>query len=159
MNNVRISENNLKPICSVRELAEDLLGLSRQHFYNLLKKNVFPMPIYDVRTRRPYYPVDLQKVCLEIRRSKIGYDGRAVLFYRPRQQRSNKPSKATTVERPNAAVNQERLELLEGLRVMGLTRVTTKDVARALKAVYPAGEHKPQGVILRDLYRYLRGQV
>ena len=48
--NYKISENNLKPICSVRELAEDLLGLSRQHFYNLMKKNVFPMPIYDVAT-------------------------------------------------------------------------------------------------------------
>ena len=46
--NYRISENNLKPVCSVRELAEDLLGLSRQHFYNLLKKGVFPAPVYDI---------------------------------------------------------------------------------------------------------------
>ena len=152
--NYKISENNLKPICSVRELAEDLLGLSRQHFYNLMKKNVFPMPIYDVATRRPYYPIDLQKVCLEIRRSNIGYDGRAVLFYKPRQQRPHKPS---TPKCPDAAANQEQLELLEGLRAMGLVRVGIKDVERALKAVCPAGAHKPQGVILRDLYRYLKG--
>jgi len=158
MNNVRISESNLKPICSVRELAE-ILGLSRQHFYGLQKKGVFPRAVYDIRTRRPFYPLSLQKVCIEIRNSNIGYDGLPVLFYScSRKHTSNESPRSSGKKRTDTPVNQEHLQLLEGLKAMGLVRVNSRDVQAALRVVCPGDvSQTDQGVTLRNLYRYLKG--
>ena len=158
MNNVRISKSNLKPICSVRELAEDILGLSRQHFYNLQRKGIFPQAVYDIRTKRPFFPISLQKICIEIRNSNIGYDGLPVLFYSPRKQPANKSPRSSARKRTDGTVNQEHVELVEGLKAMGLVNVGTKDVEAALKVVCPEGVNQTdQGVILRGLYRYMKG--
>ena len=158
MNRIRISESNLKPICSVTELAEDILGLSRQHFYYLQKKEIFPQAVYDVRTRRPFYPISLQKICIEVRNTNIGYNGQPVLFYRSRQQPSNKPGKSYGRKRTGGPVNQEQMELVEGLKAMGLVRVNTRDVEAALKVVCPENVNQTdQGVVLRNIYRYLKG--
>lgn len=68
-----------KQAVSIAEMAK-MVGLSRGRFYQLVG-TTFPPPIYDVRTRRPFYPPDLQAVCLEVRRRNFGIDGRPVLFY------------------------------------------------------------------------------
>ena len=156
MNNVRISESNLKPICSVRELAEDILGLSRQHFYNLQRKGIFPQAVYDIRTRRPYFPISLQKICIGVRNTNIGYNGQPVLFYGPRKQRPKKTVNVPPSKR--ASHPQEHLELVQGLKAMGMVNVSVKDVDAALKVVCPEGVNQTdQGVILRGLYRYMKG--
>lgn len=155
MNRVRISESSLKPICSVRELAEDILGLSRQHFYCLQKKGIFPQPVYDIRTRRPYYPVSLQKICIEVRNTNIGYNGQPILFYGPRTQPTNKSSKK---KRQDAPVSQDHQEFVEGLKAMGLVNISSRDVQAALKIVCPGNVNQAdQGITLRNLYRYLKG--
>jgi len=71
-------------ICSVTAMALQV-GLSRARFYQLVKAGVFPQPRYSPRTRRPFYPLDLQKKCLEIRKTGIDLPGQPVVFNAPPQ--------------------------------------------------------------------------
>ena len=61
----------LKAAVTVTEMAR-MVGLSRARFYQLVNEGVFPPPVYSVRTRRPIYVEDLQKVCLEVRHRNCG---------------------------------------------------------------------------------------
>jgi len=54
---------NGKAAVSVSEMAR-IVGLSRSRFYGLVNEGVFPPPVYDLRTRRPFYDLDLQQRCL-----------------------------------------------------------------------------------------------
>src|SRR5690349_9510335 len=65
----------------VAEMAR-LCGVSRSHFWSLVRKGTMPPPIYAVKTRRPLYDAELQQVCLRIRQSNVGFDGEYVMFYR-----------------------------------------------------------------------------
>src|SRR5471030_1670642 len=69
-----------KAVVTVSEMAR-MCGLSRARFYQLQHAGVFPSPLYDVSTRRPFYVEELQKVCLEVRRRNCGINGKPVLFY------------------------------------------------------------------------------
>src|SRR5208337_2925788 len=69
-----------KAAVSIKEMAA-LCGLSRQRFMQLVKAGVFPPPLYDVQSKRPFYPEDLQSVCVEIRRRNCGINGKVVMFY------------------------------------------------------------------------------
>jgi hypothetical protein len=77
-------------ICSVSQLARNL-RLSRARFYQLQHTGVFPPPIYCILTKRPFYPMDLQKRCLEIRKTGIGNNGRPIIFYSKRSSMPSKP--------------------------------------------------------------------
>jgi hypothetical protein len=46
-----------KAVVSVSEMAR-MVGLSRARFYQLQQAGVFPLPVYDVASRRPVYPQD-----------------------------------------------------------------------------------------------------
>ena len=63
-----------KAAVTVAEMGR-MCGLSRARFYQLIGAT-FPMPVYDVATRRPFYDEEAQKVCLEVRRRNCGIDGR-----------------------------------------------------------------------------------
>ena len=159
MNRVKISESQLKPICSVRELAEDILGLSRSQFYNLQKHGVFPFPVYDIRTRRPYYPIALQKICIHIRRTNIGYNNLPVLFYSIRKRKSESSQMRSSAKASEQSAQQGDSELVETLQRMGLGKVTVVQVRSAISQLYPKGLPQEQGVVLRDLFRFLRQRV
>ena len=62
-----------------------MCGLSRQRFSQLVKAGVFPEPLRDGATGRPYYDGPGQEACLEVRRRNCGANGRVVLFYARRQ--------------------------------------------------------------------------
>ena len=83
MSSKNTSSENLKAVCSVSEMAQ-LVGLSRSRFYQLQKQGVFPHPLYDIATKRPFYPQHLQKRCLEIRNTGIGDNSQRILFYTQR---------------------------------------------------------------------------
>ena len=68
-----------KVAVTVAEMAR-MVGLSRARFYQLLG-SAFPLPVYDVSTRRPYFVEEMQRVCLEVRRRNCGIDGKPILFY------------------------------------------------------------------------------
>ena len=140
-----LSDNSLKAVCSVTELVKKL-GLSRARFYQLQKMGVFPKPIYCTRTKRPFYPLDLQQKCIDIRKTGIGHNGQPILFYTSRQNKSRKSQNQSdhTCE-----------ELTDILRQMGLN-VTCNKVKNAVKTLYPEEltQYPVEGTVIRDLFRY-----
>jgi hypothetical protein len=159
MNKKPLSKNKLKAICSVTELAE-ILGLSRTRFYQLQRKGVFPMPVFCIRTRRPFYPLDLQKKCIEIRKTGIACNGQPVLFYGERKN-SSKASLELSESKKGGNKNQQKYEeLTKTLRQMGLN-VSCKAVENAINTLFPEGlqQHSNEGRIVRDLFRYLTAKL
>jgi hypothetical protein len=142
-----------KAIVTVAEMAR-MVGLSRARFYQLMQAGTFPMPLYDVRTRRPIYNEELQEVCLEVRRRHCGIDGRPVLFYARGHRLSTqaRPAKANA-KRPS------HTDLIDGLAGLGLTSVTAAQVEGALRALFPSGNAgDSQGDVLRAVFLHLKRQ-
>ena len=146
-----------KAACSVSEMA-GRCELSRARFYELVKAGVFPQPCHDVQSRRPLYPQELQELCLRIRQTNTGFDGRYVIFNNRRstvgtpaaQIRKSKPPK------PAPPIEKELTELIGGLRTLG---VTTPDVqiTEAVGACYPDGLPEDQvETAIRTIFRHLR---
>jgi hypothetical protein len=115
----------------------------------------FPWPLYSVATRRPFYSEDMQLICLEVRRRNCGIDGRPVLFYchrggeaARRMPKSIKPTK-----------NDQHGDLLDGLRALGLTTVTSDQIGTAIKTLYPNGVTEVDRVgMLRAVFLHLKRQ-
>ena len=82
-------DNNVEGICSVTELAKKL-NLSRARLYQHMKMGVFPMPVYCIRTKRPFYPSELQQKCLAIYKAGFGLNEQPVIFYTPRKKNATK---------------------------------------------------------------------
>ena len=142
-----LSDNDLKAVCSVTELAKKL-GLSRARFYQLQKMGVFPKPVYCIRTKRPFYPLDLQQKCIDIRKTGIGHNGQLILFYTSRKNKFRKsPSQS----------DRKYEELTDVLSKMGLN-VTCKKVKNAINVLYPGGlaQCPDEGMVIRDLFRYFK---
>jgi hypothetical protein len=138
---------SLKTAISVKEMAA-LCGLSRQRFAQLVKAGAFPAPLYDVATRRPFYPEEMQQVCLEVRRRNFGVNAKAVLFY---SRRSPTPP-------PKAKTKQDgHPDIVEGVKALGLTTVLASQVAEAIKELYPSGSDKTdQSEVIRMVFLHLR---
>jgi hypothetical protein len=144
-----------KAVVSIAEMAR-MVGLSRGRFYQLIG-TTFPAPIYDVATKRPFYPEELQLVCLEVRRRNCGIDGKPVLFYARRTTIA--PKKGGS--RPGAVKprHDDHADLCEGLKYLGLVTVTSAEVESAIKTLYPSGVGQTsQGEVLRALFLHLRAQ-
>jgi hypothetical protein len=145
--------DNSKAVVSISEMAR-LVGLSRARFYQLIG-TTFPWPIYDIASRRPFYNEELQQVCLEVRRRNFGIDGKPVLFYSRRVG-------GTPAPRPKKAKppkDGRHDDLLDGIRSLGLTMVTTVQVAEAVKELYPKGvDGTNPGEVIRALFLHLRGR-
>lgn len=133
----------LPSICPVSQMAE-AVGLTRQRFYQLIADGVFPPPVYDLKTQRPYYSQDQQQQCMGIRQSGIGFNGQAVFFNRPRKR-----------SRKQERVIPEFDRYIRTLKEMGLI-IDPQKIRTALEAIYPKGlEGRSDELILRDLARYL----
>ena len=145
-----LSDNDLKSVCSVTELAK-MLSLSRARVYQLQKIGILPKPIYCSRTKRPYYSLELQKKCLDIRRTGIGCNGQPIIFNASRKDRSKKPQ---------GSLDPRYKELTDILRQMGLN-VTREKVKDAVRAICPNGldRQSDQGMIIRDLFIYLKQEL
>ncbi|MBP7052816.1 MAG: AlpA family phage regulatory protein [Phycisphaerae bacterium] len=128
-------------ICSVTAVAAQV-GLSRARFYELMKEGVFPQPVYSLRTKRPFYPLDLQKKCVEIRKTGVGLAAQPVVFNAPRKRGEHG-------DQPQIDYD----ELTRTLRGMGL-RVTSQHVRKAVTELYPKGSTMGVGEesMIRDLY-------
>ncbi len=149
MNNKKMSI--IKPIVSITEISK-MVQLSRARFYQLLQSGFFPKPLYDDRSKRPYYDLELQQKCLECRQSGIGTDNSYMLFYSPRK-------KGTVSHLRKKKVDPALKELTETLESMGL-ETTIEQVQKSLSELYPDGtEGIEQGVIIRELFRYLKKTV
>ena len=149
MNNKKLSDKNFKAICSVTTLCKDL-GLSRAQFYNLQNMGVFPKGMKDERTGRPYFDIELQIACHQIRSSGIGHNSQPYLFYSPRTQ----PAKPRV--KVDKSVNSEHKGFVSTLSQMGLD-VTVKKVSKVIQDIYPDGtDNIDDGVVIRELFRKLK---
>ena len=104
------------------------------------------MPIYCIRTRRPFYTQDLQQTCLDIRKTGIGHNGQPVVFNNMRKDMPEKPQNQS---------EQRSKVITDTLAQMGLN-VTHKKVKTAINNLYPDGlpHSSDEGKVIRDLFRY-----
>ena len=138
--------NDLKAICSVAAVAKKL-RLSRARFYQLLEMGVFPKPVYCTRTKRPFYPLDLQQQCLRIRETGIGHNGQLVIFYNLRK------------DKPKSRLDNTHKELAEDLKQMGLN-VAPNTINNTIKTLYPKGlPVDDDDAVIRELFMHLSDKV
>jgi hypothetical protein len=151
------AENDAKAIVSVAEMAR-MCGLSRARFYQLANEGVFPSPIYNCKTRRPFFTEEMQAICLDVRRRNCGVNGRAVLFYSTRIGSAAVKTKAKA-KKPSNKPSGQVIELVDGVRCLGLTTVTAPQVESAVRHVYPKGlDGVDAGTVLRAVFLHLRRQ-
>jgi hypothetical protein len=146
--------DDLKAVCSITEMA-DKLGLSRIRFYQLREKGVFPGPVDLGCPKRSCYTLDLQRECIEIRKTGIGHNGEPIIFNATRKRKSKK-SKKKPRRQPYPLYEQ----LADILRNWG-RNITHLDVKNTVNTLYPDGlaQDPDEGMILRDLIDYFdKGQ-
>ena len=143
-----------KSAVSVSEMAR-MVGLSRARFYQLMTDGVFPPPIYDLSTRRPFYDEEMQQTCLEVKRRNCGVNGKPVLFYASRHPLNGQPRRPT---KPKAKPkpNSEYADLIESLSCLGLT-ANGQQVDAAVQQCFPEGIQKLEsGEVVRDVFLNLK---
>jgi hypothetical protein len=150
-----------KAVITVAEMARQV-GLSRARFYQLQRAGVFPLPAYDLRTRRPVYVEEQQQMCLEVRRRNCGVNGQPILFYCRRPVAASSPGVRCQQPRAERRGSQARssahVEVASGIRALGL-QASDAQVAEAVAAVYPSGiGGQDQGEVIRATFLHLRRQ-
>ena len=145
-----------KTVVSVAEMAR-MTGLSRTRFYQLVNEGIFPSPVYDVATRRPYFNEEMQQVCMEVRKRNCGVNGKPILFYAQRHPLGQQPK---PVKKPKAEPKQKSLylELLDGLRSLG-HEVTAAQVEPVVKELFPFGiQNVDCGEVIRSVFLRMKRQ-
>ena len=146
-----------KSIATVRDVCR-MVGLSPARFYGLMKEGIFPYPVYDLQTRRPFYTEEQQLQCLEVRRRNCGINGKPVLFY---ARRLDAPVALPRAPRRPAAPRPQTQHsgLLEALRGLGLATATAAQVAAAVKVIFPKGvAGTPEPEVIRAVFLHLKRQ-
>ena len=132
---------------SVSEMARQC-ALSRSRFYQLVVGGTFPFPLYDVQTRRPFYPAELQHVCLEVRQRNCGINGRPVMFYA--QRVLGKPRVAP------AKMKAKHADLIDAIKSLGLA-ATAAQVEAAVTELFPNGtDSVNHGEVIRSVFVHLK---
>lgn len=140
---------------TVAEMAR-MVGLSRARFYQL-QGSAFPPPIYNIVTRRPVYPEELQTICLEVRRRNCGVDGKPVLFYARRHEAS--PPKFKRPSPRPAPKHHCYDEIMDGLRALGLISITPVQVENGVQELFPSGvAGASPAEVVRKVFLHLQRQ-
>ena len=144
-----------KSVVSVAEMAR-MVGLSRARFYQLVGEGIFPTPVYDASTRRPFFTEEMQQNCMEVRRRNCGVNGKPILFYAARHPLGQQPK---PVKKPKAEPKHkdQYADLLAGLKALGLESVTAAQVEPLLKELFPAGiQNLDFGEVIRAVFLRLK---
>ncbi len=145
-----------KAVVTVSEMAQ-MVQLSRARFYELMNQGIFPSPVYLVTNHRPVYDAELQEVCLDVRRRGVGVNGQAVLFY-ARKKLPERTPKASRNGKPKPPTSSSHVDLLNGLRALGLT-ATDEQVGAAIGELFPSGiGGVNEGELMREVFLHLRRQ-
>ena len=148
-------DNNAEEICPITftEMAGKL-SLSRLRLYQLIAEGVFPEPIRYPHTKRRFYTPQLQRKCLEIRKTGIGFNGRPIIFNAPRKHKNANCCKNIELD---GNLKEFCHELTGILKQMG-NKVTRDEVKNALQATRPNGleQFVVNGELIRDLYGYFK---
>jgi hypothetical protein len=140
---------------SVSDMARTV-GLSRQRFHQLMKAGVFPEPLRDEATGRPYYDGPGQAQCVEVRRRNCGVNGKVVLFY-ARRQPGLAPAPPARLAKPRPASAEPHADVLDGVRALGLAQATAAQVAGVVTDLFPGGTvGLPVGEVIRAVFLRLR---
>ena len=132
------------------------VGLSRSQFYAYVKRGCFPAPVYSLVTKRPFFTMEQQQEIVEVRVTGVGINGEYILFY---ERRTGEPSISPPLIRKVADRNPLIASLIESLMTLGLSKVRSADVERAVSLLYPAGTAgKEVTDVLQPVYRHLRRQ-
>ena len=149
-----MSDVSINSIISVTAMAKKV-GLSRARFYTLQKEGFFPAPLYCLRTHRPFYNLELQHKCVEVKSTGIGANNLPILFYAPREKgiSTTKPVKIKPAQ-------NNYTEFRETMKQMGVV-ATVSEISDAMNKLYPGGidENSDKGVIIRNLFKFFKGRV
>ncbi len=141
------SETPLKAAVSVASMCR-LLKMSRSQFYWHVKRGTFHAPLHLASNNRPYFTASMVEDNLRARETGVGTNGEYVIFYE--RQPTNSKTEGTKVK-------ANHLALLEGLRSLGLTAVTTEQLDGALTACFPTGiSAMDEAKVLRIVFRHLK---
>jgi len=125
------------------------LNHSRSRFYQLLNKGIYPLPQYNI-SKRPYYPKRIQEECFRIRyQTQVGANKQIIIF----NDCSRKDNKQTTDI--SVTHNPKIAEFIDVLKQMGLAKIEHEQVEASIKIVFPNGLPDNDGLVLRELFRYL----
>lgn len=135
---------------SITEMAK-MVGLSYQRFSQLRQSGVFPEPVYNVESKRPFYSEEQQNICLLVRKRNMGINGQQIMFYSqrsvpiaPRQRRRKK------------ARSHKHVALVEAVKSLGLTDVTAPQIDSAVRELFPTGtQDVAQTEIVRTVFVHL----
>lgn len=139
-----LDQKPVKHAISVSEMALNL-GLSRQRLNQLIRQGKMPGPDKDAVSKRPFYTLEKQRVCLEIRQTGCGLDGAPILFYEPRKTRKS------TVVIPKKDLPKVH-PLASYLGSLGLNP-TCQELDQILARLYPNGyEGQPIEEVIAKVY-------
>ncbi len=143
-------KTNDKPLKAVVTIAQHCrqLQMSRSQFYWHVKKGTFHEPLRMESNNRPYFTASMVEDNMQARETGIGVNGEYVLFY---ERQSNAGTSGQPKRKPNHS------GLIEGLKALGLTAVTSEQVESALTACFPKGTSgEEETAILRAVFRHLK---
>ena len=149
----------VKAIATIRDVCR-MVGLSSARFYQLMAAGIFPLPVYDIISRRPHFTEEQQRQCLEVRKRNCGINGKAVCFY-SRRLDATPPAPRSRSARHHSTPRQkgEHAGLVDSLRGLGLASVTAPQVAAAVKSLYPKGPGQtPEPELIRAVFLHLKRQ-
>lgn len=130
--------NSKSRIVSVSDMAK-MVGLSRSRFYSLLERGFFPAPQRGKSSSRPFYDLEGQLRCLEVRETGIGVNGEPHVFQRKEGEKIPIPrSRLKSVSKPTE-VSIDLAPIIEGLRELGLTKIKEPKVKSAIDRIFPKG--------------------
>ena len=147
----------LKKLVTVTEMAR-MCGLSRARFYQLVGEGIFPAPLRNEQTGRPFFSREQQGRCLLVRRTNQGANGKAVMFYGGRleaPQPSPKRKQLPISRSPKGQSRQDPVltELRHGLAQLGFVGVADAKVRQALAQKYPDGHRDVESAeLLRAVF-------
>lgn len=142
-----MNDNQPKAAITVSKMCE-MLGMSRSQFYWHIKRGNFHGPL-KLSNGRPYYNASQVEDNLKARAMGIGVNGEYVLFY----ERDYDAPKAASTPTRKADYN----DLMDGLQLLGLNGLTTKQVTEAATICYPNGTvGLDENDVLRTVFRHLK---
>ena len=130
-----------KEAVSVAEMAR-MVGLSRARFYELHRHRL-PLPLYDMATRRPFYPPELQEACLEVRQRNSASTASRCCSTGERKEVVQASESGRDESQPDD--NRYR-DLMDGLRSLGLAGVTAAQVRGGVEGTSYLGHGPGRGI-------------
>lgn len=152
-----MSANNVqtKVAVTVAEMAR-MVGLSRARFYQLQESGVFPLPVYDVSSRRPFYDEEAQRTCLEVRRRNCGINGKPILFYARRGGEQSPTKKRSSISKRKTT---KYPAIVDAVKALGMTSVTDDQVSEAVGSLFPNGvDGVDEAEVIRSVFVSIKRQ-